>query len=110
MKLRPRASKGDTQLCCSLQANSENKTHHGLGVSRSEERGVECKLDWNTEAGCLPCDEEMKATNRLAGALTDKLILPGLLRGAEATNHLSQWFRFANNSERNTNVRLKLRV
>jgi hypothetical protein len=50
----------------------------------------------------------MKATNRLAVALTDKLMLPGLLRGAEATTHLSQSFRFANNSERSTNVQLKL--
>jgi hypothetical protein len=60
------------------------------------------------EVGSLPWNEEMNATSRQAIVLTDELILPGLLRGAEATSHLSQWFHFANNSERNTNVQLKL--
>jgi len=38
----------------SSKANSDNKTHYGLGVSRSEERGVECKRDWNKEEDYLP--------------------------------------------------------
>jgi len=38
----------------SSKANSDNKTHYGLGVSRSEERDVVCKQDWNAEEDYLP--------------------------------------------------------
>ena len=89
--------------------NSDNKTHYGLGVSRSEERGVECKRDWNTEEGYLPnLNEEMSAvTQLLVGQMLDESLWLGLM-GAEAETRSSRWFRSANNSERSTNARLKL--
>jgi hypothetical protein len=74
MKWRPRASNGDAQLRRPLKANSGNKTHCGLEVSRSEERGVECKRDWNTEEGYLPnLNDEISALTQLpAGQLLDE--------------------------------------
>jgi hypothetical protein len=44
--------------------NSDNKTHYGLGVFRSEERDVECKRDLNMEGDDLPrYEKEISAMN-----------------------------------------------
>jgi len=46
--------------------NSDNKTQNGLEVSRSEERGVGCKQDWNREEGYRPTlNEAMSAVTQL---------------------------------------------
>src|SRR5205814_3352004 len=76
----------DVQLRCSSRANSDDKTHYGLVASRSEERGAECKQDWNTEEGCLPSlNEQISATSPPAvGKLMDESPWLGLLMVAEA--------------------------
>jgi len=81
----------------SSKANSDNKTHYGLGVSRSEERGVECKRDWNKEEGYLPSlNEPISAVTQLtAGPMLDESRSFGSLKAVEVATQLNQWFHFA---------------
>ena len=89
----------DAQLRCSLKANSDNKTHYGLGVSRSEERGVEYKRDWNTMEGYVSSlNEEISAMAQPpVGKMLDESLWPGSLMGAEAESRANQSFHSANN-------------
>ena len=76
-----------TRNCAVLnKRNSDNKTHYGLGVSRSEERGVECKRDWNTKEGYVPnLKKQITAVGQLTvGQMMDESLRLGLLTGAEA--------------------------
>jgi hypothetical protein len=97
MKYRPGASHGDAQLRCSSKANSDNKTHYGLGVSRSEERDVECKRGWNTEEGYLPnLKKEKSAELQQTAVQMDESLPLGLLMVAEPATQ-SIRFHSANN-------------
>ena len=75
------------------------KAHYGLGVSRSEERGVECKRDWNTEEGYLPnLNEEINAVNQLGvGQMLDESLRVGSLTDAEVATRSNRWFHSASN-------------
>src|SRR6266446_9940579 len=79
--------------------NSDEKAHYGLEVFRSEERGVECKRDSNTEEGYLPnLNEEISAVTRLmVGQMMDESRWLGLLTVAEAAIRSNQCFHSANN-------------
>ena len=87
-----RASHGDALLRCSQLRNSDEKTHYGPGVPRSEVRRVECKRDWNTEERYLPnLNEEICAVNQLwVGQMLDESLWPGSLMGAEAETRANQ--------------------
>jgi hypothetical protein len=80
-------------------ANSDEKAHYGLGVSRSEERDVEYKRDWNTVEGYLPNLNEVirTATQLTAGQMLDESQWLGSQTGAEAETRSSRWFRSASN-------------
>ena len=82
-----------------LKRNSDQKTHYGLGVPRSEERGVEYKRDWNTEEDYEPSLHEgiSALTQPAVEQKMDKSRWPGLSMGAEAEIRLNQWFLPANN-------------
>ena len=82
-----------------LERNSNNKTHYGLGVSRSEVRGVECKRDWNTEEDCLPSvKKEIGAVTRLlVGQMLDESRWLDSLTGAKVATRSNQWLHSANN-------------
>src|SRR6267142_4674900 len=54
MKQRPTRVTQTRKSAALNCGNSDEKAHCGLGISRSEERGVEYKRDWNTEEGYLP--------------------------------------------------------
>jgi hypothetical protein len=86
LRNRDQRAHKDAQLRCSSKANSDNKTYFGLGVSRSEERGVEYRRDWNREEGYLPnLNEEISAVTQLSvGQMLDESLWLGLLMGAEA--------------------------
>jgi len=109
MKQKPTHVTRRRATALSLKADSDEKTHYGLEVSRSEERGVEYKRDWNTEEGYLPnLNEEISAGTRLpVGQLLDGSLWLGLMMGAAVATRSNQWFRPANNSERSTNELLK---
>ena len=94
-----RASHGDALLRCSQLRNSDEKTHYGPGVPRSEVRRVECKRDWNTEEGYLPSlNKEISAVNQLAvWQLMDESKGIGSLMGAEAGFRSNPWCHFADN-------------
>ena len=89
----------DTKYAAPNSQNSDNKTDYGLGVSRSEVRGVECKRGWNTEEGYLPnLNEEISAMTQLpAGQMLDESQWLGSLMGAEVEIQSNQWVHFVNN-------------
>ena len=78
--------------------NSDEKAHYGLGISRSEERGVECKQDWSTEEGYLPSlKKQISAVDQLTVEQKDESLWLGWLLGAEVEFRLNRWSQAANN-------------
>jgi hypothetical protein len=113
MEIETKARQTETRNSAAANgANSDEKTQYGLGVSRSEVRGVEYKRDWNREEGSLTSlDEKTRAMHQLTvEPATDEArgVVPLMIAAAEFGS--SPGSQAANNPKRSINERLNPRL